>query len=64
LIYTYAEKHDFIQGEIYAKRDWLAKFATGKSRWPDHIIDQKQEALRKLEAIAEDYRKAIERKSA
>lgn len=23
---THTEKHDFIQGEIYAKRQWLEKF--------------------------------------
>lgn len=64
MTFTHAEKHDFIQGEIYAKRQWLAKFSTGKSVWPDHIIEQKQDALKKLEAIADDYKRAAERKTA
>ena len=39
---THTEKHDFIQGEIYAKRQWLEKFGSGYAKWPDHIIEQKQ----------------------
>jgi hypothetical protein len=61
---THTEKHDFIQGEIYAKRQWLVKFGSGKSAWPEHIIEQKQQALRMFEAIADDYRRAAERQRA
>ena len=53
--YSAREYYDFIQGEIYAKRQWLAKFGTGKSKWHDHIIEQKQEALRKFEGMAAAY---------
>lgn len=53
--YTARELYDFIQGEIYAKRDWLEKFANGKTKWPDQIIEQKQEALRKFEFMASKY---------
>ena len=53
--YTPHELYEFIHGEIYSKRQWLAKLGTGKSKWPDHIIEQKQEALRKFEGMAAAY---------
>lgn len=61
MTYTHTEKHDFIQGEIYAKRQWLKTQTGPKSVWPDHIIEQKQQALKMFEAIADDYRRAAER---
>lgn len=61
---SFQEKHDFIVGEIYAKQQWLAKFGSGKVAWPEHIIDQKQKALRMFEAIADDYKRAAERQRA
>jgi hypothetical protein len=64
MTYSHQDKHDFIQGEIWAKQQWLKTQTGPKSVWPQHIIDQKQDALRKLEAIADDYKRAIERKSA
>jgi hypothetical protein len=64
MTYTPRELYDFIQGEIYAKRQWLAKFGTGKSRWPEHVIEQKQEALRKFEFMASAYERKFERESA
>jgi hypothetical protein len=57
---THQEKHDFIQGLIWSTREWL-KTHGAKSKWPEHIVQQKQDALKKLEAIADDYRRAMER---
>jgi hypothetical protein len=64
MTYTHAEKHDFVQGLIWSKREWLKSHGGPKSRWPEHEIQRKQDALKHLEAIADDYRKAVERKSA
>ena len=52
---SHQEKHDFIQGLIWSKHEWLKSHGGAKSRWPDHIIEQKQEALRKFEGMAAAY---------
>ena len=59
---THAEKHDFIQGLIWSTREWLKTH--GAKKWPEHIVQQKQDALKKLEPIADDYRRAVERNTA
>jgi hypothetical protein len=64
MTYTPREIYDFIQGEIYAKRQWIEKFGSGKSKFPDHIIEQKQEALRKLEYMASSYERKFAGESA
>jgi hypothetical protein len=64
MTYTPREIYDFIQGEIYAKRQWLEKFGSGKSKFPDYIIEQKQEALRKFEYMASAYERKFEGESA
>ena len=61
---THAEKHDFIQGLIWSKREWLGSHGGKNSKWPEHEIQRKQEELKKLESIADDYRRAVERVSA
>ena len=61
---SHQEKHDFIVGEIYAKQLWLKTQTGPKTVWPEHIIDQKQKALRMFEAIADDYKRAAERQRA
>lgn len=62
--YTPQELYDFIQGEIFAKRQWLEKFGTGKSKWPDHIVEQKLEALSKFEFMAASYERKFAKESA
>jgi len=61
---THAEKHEFIQGLIWSKREWLKSHGGENSKWPEHEIHRKQDELKNLEEIADDYRRAVERKSA
>lgn len=61
---TNSEKRDFVNGLIWSKRDWLKTHGGAKSKWPEHEIHRKQEELKYLEDIADDYRRAVERKSA
>ena len=61
---THQEKHDFIAGLIWSKREWLTTHGGAKSKWPEHEIQRRQDELKKLESIADDYRRAAERKSA
>ncbi len=51
-----------LEGEIYSKRTWLEQHGkhTKKPR-PDWEIDSKEVSLTWLEAIADDYRKSLER---
>ena len=64
MTYTHAEKRDFVNGLIWSKREWLGSHGGTKSKWPEHEIHRKQDELKYLEAIADDYRRAVERKSA
>lgn len=51
-----------LEGEIYSKRTWLEQHGKhAKKPRPDWEIDSKETALTWLEAIADDYRKSLER---
>jgi len=59
--YTPRELYDFIKGEIRSKQTWLSEFGSGKKKWPDSIIDQKQKALSMLEYMARAYERKFEK---
>ena len=43
---SHQEKHDFIQGLIWSKHEWLKSHGGAKSRWPEHEIQRKQGELK------------------
>ncbi|MGI8388046.1 hypothetical protein [Brucella anthropi] len=42
---------------------WLADFSEGKSKRPDHELENRRVDVEILEAVAQDYRNAIARKA-
>lgn len=42
---------------------WLEDFCNGKNKRPDHEIENRRTDVEILEAVAQDYRKAIARKA-
>jgi hypothetical protein len=51
-----------LEGEIYSKRAWLEQHGKhAKKPRPDWEITSKEAALTWLEAVADDYRKSLER---
>lgn len=46
---------------VYGKTCWLADFASGRKRRPDHEVETKRRELTVLRQAAADYRAAAER---
>ena len=49
---------------VSAKVDWLSRFASGKSKRPDHEIERKRVELSVLNQAAGDYHAAANRSAA
>jgi hypothetical protein len=54
MTFTPREYYDWIQGQIYAKREWL-KTHGGKVQWSEQDIDAKKYDLAILEAMSAAY---------
>lgn len=52
---------DEIDLMIYSKATWLADFAQGRNKRPDHEIEQKQRELDVLKQAAHEYRASADR---
>lgn len=61
---TLQDKLDCINGIVQAKMTWLESFSSGRSKRPDHEIEQMRAQVEALHEIADDYRRSIERKGA
>jgi hypothetical protein len=58
---SHAEMYHGIQLMVVSKLNWLSRFSDGRSKRPDHEIDQKRRELAVLRQAKEDYQKAAER---
>lgn len=52
---------DHLDRLLYGKTCWLADFATGPKKRPDHEIEEKQRDLAVLRQAAFEYRASAER---
>lgn len=58
---TLQDKLDCIRGIIQAKTTWLEQHGQGRSKRPDHEVGHMRAEVAALHAIADDYRRSIER---
>ncbi|MBI1620338.1 hypothetical protein [Aquamicrobium zhengzhouense] len=62
--FTYAEKRDAARGRVYSLETWLADFGGPKSKFPQHLIDDRKRELALMRDIASDYSRAAEKEKA
>ncbi|GAA4108679.1 hypothetical protein ACFFTN_01280 [Aminobacter aganoensis] len=61
---TLQDKLDCLNGIIQAKTTWLEQHGQGRNKRPDHEGERMRYQVETLHAIADDYRRSIERKGA
>ena len=62
MTYTPREIYDWIQGQIYSKREWLNAHG-GKVQWSEQDIDAKRRDLSILQFMASAYERKFEKES-